>query len=108
MATAGDYLQPKAVITAPDGRQLWVDPLATASAAGPSLWPAGFGVSVRFGSIPANDPNVTDSPATFFRSQAWTLLKAPGPAGVPWLWWALALLALALAPYLPLLSGRRK
>lgn len=110
MAGAGDYLQPKAVITAPDGRQLWIDPLASAGAAtapGSSLWPPGFGVTVKFGPIPTTDPLVTASPGAFLRSEAWTLAKSPGPAGVPWIWWGLAALALALAPYLPLFALRR-
>ncbi len=111
MAGAGDYLQPKAVITAPDGRQLWIDPLATAGTAtgsGSSLWPPGFGVTVKFGPMPTTDPLATSSSAAFLRSQAWTLAKSPGPAGVPWILWGLALLALALAPYLPILARPRK
>jgi hypothetical protein len=105
MAGLLDYvgaLQPQVVLTAPDGSQLWVD--ATPRAGPPSpLWPQGFTASVRFGAPPAG---VSTSPGRFFLAQGPTLLRAPGPFGVPWWGWLAGLGVLAALPYLPLLLSK--
>lgn len=116
---AGDYLgaalgvfatfKPKIVLTAPDGSQLWIDAAVAGSGAGGGapLWPQGFDASLKFGDIPIGDAKVTDSPSAFLVANAGTLARAPGPAGVPWGVWLLALAALVALPYLPLVWRRR-
>ena len=103
-------LQPKIVLNAPDGSQLWIDPTTSADASGPSLWPAGFKPQLLFGPTPSPtvNPKATDSPSTFFAGQSWTLLSAPGPLGVPWGLWGAVLLVLAALPYLPLLIRKKQ
>lgn len=76
-------LQPKVVLTAPDGNQLWIDPVPAGDGDGASLWPAGFKLSLKFGPTPAADPAVTDSPPAFLASQTPPILALPGPLGVP-------------------------
>lgn len=97
-------LKPKIVLLAPDGQQLWIDPTVSGGtvSAGPSLWPNGFVPMLQFGDTPQTS-NVTTSPATFLGSQSWTLLRAPGPLGVPWGLWGVALLTAAALPYIPLI-----
>ncbi len=96
-------LKPKIILTAPDGKALWIDPLAsdpTGGTPGPSLWPAGFTPTLTLGDIPTNDPNVTASPSAFFASEAPALLAAPGPLGVAWGLWLLGLLVVVASPLL--------
>lgn len=93
---AGDLQSPQVVVTAPDGSSLWIDvssSLASASAPGPSLWPAGFAVAFRGGPPPATDPKATTNPAAFISGQLPTLLGAPGPLGAAWGLWLLAIAA---------------
>ena len=100
--------KPKIVLTAPDGQQLWIDPVsAPGDDAGPSLWPAGFKVSLKFGEIPTTDPAVTPSAPAFLANQSATLAAAPGPGCIPWGYWVAGLSIIALLPYAPLLLRRK-
>ena len=96
-----DYTQPKVVLTAPDGSQLWIDPLASQQAGetgGTSLWPQGFKVTLAAGATPTA-PNVTDSPAKFISGQGLALLQAPGPLGISWLVWTAITIAVPILIY---------
>lgn len=83
---------PQIVVTAPDGTQLWVDSISALKPDGsPSLWPAGFTVSVATDAPPSN---AQFDPIAFFTAQIPTLLATPGPLGVEWGIWLLLLGAL--------------
>lgn len=71
---------PKIAIVAPDGQELWIDPLQDSS--GGSLWPDGYKVQLRMGPVP-DRPEVTTSKAAFLAGQGGRVLTLPGPLGVP-------------------------
>lgn len=75
---------PKIAIVAPDGQELWIDPLQDSS--GGSLWPDGYKVQLRTGPVPQKD-NVTTSKAVFLAKQGGRVLTLPGPLGVPVAGW---------------------
>lgn len=93
-------IKPKLIITAPDGKKLYVDVAdqSVSGDGGSSLWPNGFKVSLGSGEAPISDPNVTTSPSTFFVQQSPVLLSAPGPLEVPWGVWLFVLGVLTLLP----------
>ena len=103
-------IKPQIVVTAPNGQKLYLDASPSPSdpsAQGATLWPNGFSVSLKTGGVPANDPNVTDSPTVFFAQQSPTILAAPGPLGVSWGFWVTGAVLLAALPYLPLLFRKK-
>lgn len=88
-------IAPKIAVVAPDGSELWIDPLADTS--GGSLWPDGYKVQLRTGDAPADDPKVTTSKAAFVAAQGKRVLSLPGPLGVQvGAWVALAVVAVAV------------
>lgn len=76
-----------AVITAPNGQKLYVDPLGAAG--GSSSWPAGYGATATFAAAVPDDGQSTDSSLKFALGQLPTIAAAPGPLGVRWGFWAL-------------------
>jgi hypothetical protein len=83
----------KVVITAPDGRQLWIDPFAPSTGPAPSL-PKDFSLSFEAGDIPTGDPNVTDSIAWFGLREGAGIVWNSAPLGLPFPLWLTALLLL--------------
>jgi hypothetical protein len=85
------YLKPKIVVKAPNGQNLWIDPLASISTApgtgGPSLWPSGLSMTMATGDAPPESATDTSSVPLFAGKQAWVLANAPGPLGVPYSAW---------------------
>ena len=79
-------LQPKIIVTAPDGKQLWYDPGLTDSGGDTPSVLAGFKVTLGFGAAP-DHADVTESVASFASSEALRLSLLPGPLGIPWLGW---------------------
>lgn len=87
-------LSPKIAITAPDGRELWIDPLEDT---GSSVLPNGYGVALRFGEPAKGDARVTTSKAEFLAGQGSRILETPGPLGIPvGVWVAVGVLGLAV------------
>lgn len=87
-------LSPKIAVTAPDGRELWIDPLEDT---GTSVLPDGYGVALRFGQAPQGDPKVTTSKAEFLAGQGSRILETRGPLGMTvGVWVAFGVLGLAV------------
>ena len=85
-------ISPKIAVVAPDGAELWIDPLEDAQ--GSIL--NGYKVQLRLGPTPTDDARVTTSKAAFALGQGGRLLGSPGPLGLPvGVWVAGAALALA-------------
>lgn len=92
---------PKVVIEAPNGQKLYIDvsPSPSGETQSTPLWPAGFKLGFKTGSVPA-DPLATASPTQFFLDQSPTILTAPGPLGISWGTWVLAMVAIIIFPFL--------
>lgn len=78
------FKQPKVVITADDGTQLWIDPLK--SDGSPSYF-SKYQVTAQFGDPPANNPQVMTCVPCFVVKEGFKWMISPGWLGIPWILW---------------------